>query len=69
MIAKGIGITLILVGLILGAWFVQTMRLPDPAPLTSYVIAAIAVAMLAVGIRYILKSSKKKPKPGEGPAT
>jgi hypothetical protein len=68
MISKGIGITLVLVALILGVWFVQMMRLPDPAPLTSYVVAAVAVAMLSVGIRYIVKSNKKKPKPGEGPA-
>jgi hypothetical protein len=32
-------------------------------------VAAVAVAMLSVGIRYIVKSNKKKPKPGEGPAT
>ncbi len=67
MIAKGIGIMLVLVGLILGAWFVQMLQLPDPAPLPAFVVAAIAVAMLSVGIRYILKSGKKKT--GEGSAT
>ena len=69
MIARGVGIMLVLVGLMLGAWFLQMMGLPDPAPLTAYVVAAIAVAMLSIGIRYILKSKKKQPKPGEGSAT
>ena len=70
MIAKGIGITLILVGLILAAWFVQMLSLPDPAPLTAFVVAAIAAAMISVGIRYILKSGRtKKQKKGEGSAT
>jgi hypothetical protein len=37
-----------------------------PAPFPSFVVAAIAVAMISVGVRYILK---KKKKPEEGSPT
>jgi hypothetical protein len=67
MISKGLGIMLTICGAILGVWFVQMMMLPDPAPLPAFVVAAIAVAMISVGIRYILKGGKKK-KTGEGKA-
>jgi zinc transporter ZupT len=69
MIAKGIGLMLTIAGAILAVWFVQMLTLPDPAPLTAFVVAAIAAAMISVGIRYILKSNKKKPKTGEGSAS
>jgi hypothetical protein len=60
---------LTIAGLILALWFVQMLMLPGPAPLTTFVVAAIAFAMIAVGVRYILKSppNKKKPKEGSGP--
>jgi hypothetical protein len=70
MISKGIGLMLTIAGAILAVWFVQMMTLPDPAPLPAFVVAAIAAAMISVGIRYILKSGKKKkPKTGEGSPT
>jgi hypothetical protein len=69
MISKGIGLMLTIAGSILAVWFVQMMSLPGPAPLHVFVVAAIAAAMISVGIRYILKSGKKKPKTGEGSAT
>jgi hypothetical protein len=70
MISKGIGLMLTIAGAILAAWFVQMLMLPDPAPLPAFVVAAIAAAMISVGIRYILKSGRtKKPKKGEGSAT
>ena len=68
MISKGIGLMLTIAGAILAVWFVQMMTLPDPAPLPAFVVAAIAAAMISVGIRYILKSGKKKTKTGEGNA-
>ena len=68
MISKGIGLMLTIAGAILAVWFVQIMMLPDPAPLYAFVVAAIAAAMISVGIRYILKSGKKKQKSGEGNA-
>lgn len=69
MVSKGIGLMLTIAGAILAVWFVQMMTLPDPAPLPAFVVAAIAAAMISVGIRYILKSNKKKAKTGEGSAT
>jgi len=58
-------------GIILGVWFVQMLLLPGPAPLETFVVAAIAFAMISVGVRYILKSPKKKkpPKKKEGSGT
>jgi hypothetical protein len=58
---------LLLVGGMLAVYFVQQLISSATPPLTTYVIAAIAVAMISVGLRYALKSSKKK-KP-EGTAT
>lgn len=66
MISRGIGLMLTIAGAILAAWFVQMMLLPDPAPLPAFVVAAIAAAMISVGVRYILKGGKKKQKTGEG---
>ena len=58
---------LTITGLMLGWYFIQSIMLPGPAPLTSFVVAAIAVAMISVGVRYIIKSpAKKKQKPKEG---
>ena len=57
---KAIGLTLTIAGLVLAVWFAQMLMLPGPALLTSFVVAAIAAAMISVGVRYILKSGKKK---------
>ena len=69
MVSKGIGLMLTIAGAILAVWFVQMVMLPNPAPLYAFVVAAIAAAMISVGIRYILRGGKKKPKTGEGSAT
>ena len=67
-VSKAIGLMLTIVGLILAVWFVQQILLPGPAELTAFIIAAMAVAMLSVGIRYILKPKPlKKPKPEDTP--
>jgi hypothetical protein len=55
-VSKAIGLMLTIAGLVLAVWFVQMLLLPGPAPLTSFVVAAIAVAMLSVGLRYLLRS-------------
>ena len=69
MVSKGIGLMLTIAGAILALWFARMVMLPDPAPLPAFVVAAIAAAMISVGIRYILKSGKKKnQKTGEGNA-
>ena len=58
---------LTITGLMLGWYFIQNIMMPGPAPLPSFVVAAIAVAMISVGARYIIKSpTKKKKKPEEG---
>jgi membrane protein implicated in regulation of membrane protease activity len=58
--SKAIGLILTVTGLMLGWVSVQIMLAPGLAPLPYFVVAAIAVAMLSVGIRYILKSPKQK---------
>ncbi len=58
--SRAIGLMLTVAGLILAVWFVQMFALPGPAALESFVVAAIAVAMISVGVRYILKNPKKK---------
>ncbi len=62
--SKAIGLILTITGLMLGWYFMQTIMQPGPAPLPSFIIAAIALAMISVGIRYILKRSQKKPPQG-----
>lgn len=57
---RGIGLMLTVAGLILVVWFVQMFAAPGPATLESFVVAAIAVAMLSVGVRYIFKNNTKK---------
>ena len=56
--AKPIGIMLTIAGLVLGAWFVRQVMEPGPAQLPAFIVAAIAVAMVSVGVRYILKGTK-----------
>ena len=58
--ARAIGLMLTVAGLILAVWFIQNLILPGPAPLEIFVVAAIAVAMISVGVRYIFKNPKKK---------
>ena len=65
--SKAIGLILTITGLMLGWYFIQTIMQPGPAPLPGFVVAAISVAMISVGIRYIIKSpAKKKQKREEG---
>ena len=58
--SRAIGLMLTVAGLILAVWFVQMFLLPGPAALESFIVAAIAVAMLSVGVRYIFKTPAKK---------
>ncbi len=58
-ITRGIGLTLTIAGLILGVWFVQMLWAPGPAALDIFVVAAIALAMISVGLRYTFKSPRK----------
>jgi len=64
---KALGLMLTITGLMLGWYFVQMTLAPGPAPLPSFVVAAIAVMMLAVGIRYVLKPKKVNPQEGPPP--
>ena len=63
---KALGLMLTITGLMLATWFVQMLLYPGPAPLQIFIVAAMAVAMISVGARYILKSSKKKKAEGSG---
>ena len=56
--ATPIGFILTITGLTLGAWFWQMISFPGPAPLQAFPVLAVAVAMVSVGIRYILRGSK-----------
>jgi hypothetical protein len=66
--SKAIGLILTTTGLMLGWYCVQMGLQPGPVPLPVFVVAAMAVAMLAVGVRYILKPKPpKKSKEGGSP--
>ena len=52
---------LTIAGLVLGVWFMQIALLAGPAPMSSFLVAAMAVAMLLVGLRYILKAQSTAP--------
>ncbi len=68
-ISKAIGFILTIAGLVLAVWFFQMAALPGPAPLPNFVVGAIAAAMIMVGIRYILKTHTRKPRPDAAPKT
>jgi hypothetical protein len=61
-VSRAIGFILTITGAVLGVWFVQMLVVPGPAPLPTFVVAAISAAMISVGIRYIIKSGSKKKK-------
>ena len=63
--SRAIGLILTITGIVLAVWFVRIVSAPDLAPLQAFVVAAMAVAMISVGLRYVLRK-KKKP---EGTAT
>lgn len=58
--SKAIGLMLTITGLMLGWYVVQMMMGPGLTPLPVFIVAAMAVAMISVGVRYILKSPPKK---------
>jgi heme/copper-type cytochrome/quinol oxidase subunit 4 len=64
-VSRAIGFILTITGLVLAVWFVRIVTAPELAPLQAFIVAAMAVAMISVGLRYVLKK-KKKP---EGTAT
>jgi hypothetical protein len=51
---RAIGLILTITGLVLGSWFAGMIGQPGLAPLSSFIVAAIAVAMVSVGLRYVL---------------
>jgi divalent metal cation (Fe/Co/Zn/Cd) transporter len=57
--SKAIGFILTITGITLGVWVWQMLSFPGPAPLQTFPVAAIAAAMISVGIRYILKGAKQ----------
>ena len=65
--SKAIGLILTIAGLVLAVWFVQKLLLPGPVLLSIFLVAAMAVAMISVGLRYLLKVQNKTPK-GEPPS-
>ena len=60
---KAVGFILTITGLLLLVSFLQVAQQPGPAPLPYFIVFAIAVMMLSVGVRYILKGfAAKAPK-------
>ena len=60
---KAVGLLLTITGLLLLASFLQVAWREGPVPLPYFVVLAIAVMMLSVGMRYILKGfATKAPK-------
>jgi len=53
-----IGLILVITGLVLAVWFAQVMFLDGPTPAASYIVAAIALAMLSVGARYLFRTTR-----------
>jgi uncharacterized membrane-anchored protein len=66
--SKAIGLILTITGLMLGWFALQMMSATGPAPLQIFIIAAIAIAMLSVGVRYILKRPKPNIQKGGSPS-
>ena len=65
---KAVGFILTITGLLLLVSFLQVAQQPGPAPLPYFIVLAIAVMMLSVGLRYILKGfAAKAPKPKTTP--
>ena len=65
---KAVGLLLTVTGLLLLIAFMQAAWPEGPTPLPYFVVFAIAVMMLSVGVRYILKgfaakATKLKPTP------
>jgi hypothetical protein len=57
--ATPIGFILTITGLTLAVWVWQMISMPGPAPLETFPVGAFAVAMISVGIRYVLKGTKQ----------
>jgi hypothetical protein len=53
--ARAIGLILVIAGGVLGVWFAQSVAAPGPAAAPAFVVAAIALAMVSVGARYLLR--------------
>jgi hypothetical protein len=58
---RAIGLILVVAGLVLAVWFVQSVIPEGPTPPSNYIVAAIAVAMLSVGARYVFRPPPPKP--------
>jgi hypothetical protein len=57
---KAVGFILTITGLLLLVSFLQVAQQPGPAPLPYFIDFAIAVMMLSVGMRYILRGFATK---------
>lgn len=57
---KALGLMLTIIGAILAWWFVQQLLAETLTPFPAFIVAAIAVAALSVGIRYLLRKKPKK---------
>jgi TRAP-type C4-dicarboxylate transport system permease small subunit len=60
--SRAIGLILVITGLVLGVWFVQSALPSRPIPWPNYIVAALAAAMVSVGARYVFR--KASPAPG-----
>ncbi len=60
-LSRAIGLILTITGAVLATWFAQILLASGPAPLQAFIVAAIAVAMISVGLRYVLRTPKRPP--------
>jgi hypothetical protein len=58
--ARAIGLILTITGAVISIWFGQLLLAPEPAPAASFAAGAIGLAMVSVGIRYLIKGANRK---------
>jgi len=56
--SRAIGLILTITGAVLIIWFAERIISPEPAAAPVFLVGAIGLAMVSVGLRYLFKSKK-----------